>query len=155
MDNRKRKELTYSCLSMAFDPFKNAFYGPFRLGWATFHPDRFEGHTGDFTRQNPGFICRKNVPARKLSRQGFLICYAFYDDCAAPMISADSIFLSASRWEKMMLVVLMSECPSHSWIIFIGTFFACRSDAQECRSSWKRICRSPFFFSRRAKCFET
>ena len=35
-------------------------------------PERFEGHTGDSTRQNPGFFVQKTVPARKLSRQGFL-----------------------------------------------------------------------------------
>ena len=42
-------------LSMAFDPFKNAFYGPFRFGGAT-------GYTGDFARQNPGRYTGGNVP---------------------------------------------------------------------------------------------
>ena len=36
---------------MAFDFFKNAFYGSFRFGEATMPHDRSEGHTGDPVRQ--------------------------------------------------------------------------------------------------------
>ena len=43
----------------------------------------------------------------------------------------------------MFAVVLISLWPSHSWICFIGTSFARRSDAQLCLRSWKRIWRRP------------
>ena len=55
---------TNSGLQSSFEYFKNAFYGPSYSGWATIPPGRFEGHTSDSTRQNPGFFVQKTVPAR-------------------------------------------------------------------------------------------
>ena len=55
----------------------------------------------------------------------------------------------------MLEVVLMSLCPSHSWICFMGTPFLSRRDAQLWRRSCRRMCRRPLFRRSFPKLLET
>ena len=58
---------------MAFDSFKNAFYGPFRFGEATMPPDRFEGHTGDSVRQKSDPQARNPILSAKTKASLFAV----------------------------------------------------------------------------------
>ena len=50
---------------------------------------------------------------------------------------AVSCLAEKSRWAYVLAVIEKSLCPSQSWICFIATPLAKRSDAQLCRKSWK------------------